>query len=540
MAMTKGKAHTRSKARLVLLLSLLPLSLGGVCEGDGFGTPVVVSQAPLDPRCTAVSDPYPSGFDLLPDRPGVGLVMQFRPAVLLAFDLDHAPPRILSPPITPPLPSDSDGDGVADSLRYSQLGLCPVPNPLSCPAPSPGSVNAIDSALALVASSGYEQVLFYEPLSARLRWLDVYNPPASASRAPQDDPLLPVGGQNAPRTALSTRKCVYPADPTDSLGDPIPGHPLCDPGRTGFLTRFTAASVVVDGRLFVATSNLEAPSLPRFNPGTVLIYDIDLAADPPRIGPDPDRPAVFTSSFNPTGLTAHRTASGRALVLVTQTGPIDSSGTLLGPGAVDVIDVVTRRLAATIPLGDAGPSFGPVAIDPSGRVALLGAESNRHVYAIDLAPLEDPALYPPGPAPVVLDGSDPGFADARIFDAQSPLILPDRTGGPPLATCPPRTNVAINHPGDLAYATDWCDATLTIIELDLDGAPPVPVPGDRFRITTSSALMAPKTPRNFGRPTAPSMIRVRPGVPGNDYSGRDVFFIANEPEGQLCGIRVDS
>jgi len=33
---------------------------------------------------------------------------------------------------------------------------------------------------------------------------------------------------------------------------------------------------------------------------------------------------------------------------------------------------------------------------------------------------------------------------------------------------------------------------------------------------------------------------VRPGIPGVDYSGPDVFFLAGLPEGAVCGIRMDS
>ena len=38
----------------------------------------------------------------------------------------------------------------------------------------------------------------------------------------------------------------------------------------------------------------------------------------------------------------------------------------------------------------------------------------------------------------------------------------------------------------------------------------------------------------------PSSLKVRPGRPGIDYVGPDVFFLIGDPEGTLCGIRLDS
>ena len=110
-------------------------------------------------------------------------------------------------------------------------------------------------------------------------------------------------------------------------------------------------------------------------------------------------------------------SGGRELALVTVTGAITAGS---GPGSVrtaasiDVVDPSVPRVAATIPLGLAGPSFEPIAIDATGRLALVGATSRLALYGVDLAPLDDPALYAGGASdpPVVLDGSTPGFRGA--------------------------------------------------------------------------------------------------------------------------------
>ena len=43
-----------------------------------------------------------------------------------------------------------------------------------------------------------------------------------------------------------------------------------------------------------------------------------------------------------------------------------------------------------------------------------------------------------------------------------------------------------------------------------------------------------------GERVAPGEVEVRPGEPGVDYSGPDVFFLLGQPEGLLCGVRIDS
>jgi hypothetical protein len=303
------------------------------------------------------------------------------------------------------------------------------------------------------------------------------------------------------------------------------------------LTKFTNEKVASAGRLFVATANFKSGA--SFYPGTVLIYELLEDAEGLLLRPDTETRMIFTSHFNPTGVTAHRTPSGQDVVLVTDTGAISEAGGILSEGAIDVIDAERRRLVATIPLGLAAPSFGPLALDPSGRVAFMGSATRRHLYAIDLAVLDDPALYDGSQTePIRLDGSTPGFGDARIFDATHPLVLPSRADGPPLSQCPTLTQVAIDYAGELAFASDWCDGTLSVVTLDLSDPFEQPLDRDRFRVQRSIDILAPKVSERLGDASTPSMLRVRPGRPGIDFTGPDVLFIANEPDGQLCGLEV--
>jgi hypothetical protein len=204
---------------------------------------------------------------------------------------------------------------------------------------------------------------------------------------------------------------------------------------------------------------------------------------------------------------------------------------------VDVIDPVATRVVATIPLGFAGPSFDPIAVDATGTVGWLGATSQRQLYAIDLRPLDDPDLYLGAP-PVVLDGLTPGFPDARIFDGSRPFVLPDRADGPPAVQCEGVTFVTFNDAGSVAFATDWCDGTLTSVGQDLSEAPPPPYARDRFAVLGQSTPFFPA--QSLGQLRKPSRPRVRPGVPGTDFRSPDVFTLVGEPDGQLCALRVES
>jgi hypothetical protein len=361
---------------------------------------------------------------------------------------------------------------------------------------------------------------------------------------------LPAPGASDARVAASTRTClVAPPGALDSRGVAVP--PGCDRTQPSFFSSFSSGAALAAGALFVSMSNLGAnagrPDT-QYLPGAVLVYDFDEAAVPPRI--EPSGTVIFTSGFNPTHLTRYRTPSGRELVLVTVSGALglvsddpatperEAGGSALSPAAVDVIDAVERRLVATVPLGPGAASFDRIAIDPSGRLAVLGSSIARELFAIDLGPLDGLALPAPGAPPLVLDGSS--APNAVIFDADVPLVLEARANGAPPATCPGYVVGAdFDATGTKLYATDVCDGTLAIVGVDLVAAPS-PLPRDRLRVLDSIAITAPLDASSLGLARAPGAVRVRPGRPGVDYRGPDILFTIGIPEGQLCGLRIDS
>ena len=123
------------------------------------------------------------------------------------------------------------------------------------------------------------------------------------------------------------------------------------------------------------------------------------------------------------------------------------------------------------------------------------------------------------------------------FDS-STLKLP---GSPPKDTCPGRVDsVAFNDAGDRAFALEVCDGSLITLDVAFDAGAGVPLSGASLSVGASLALVAPLSVDTLGQTRQPSELRVRPGIPGVDFEGPDVFFLVGEPEGLLCGIRIES
>jgi len=512
------------KRAIALALAALAAA---ACEGRGSaGDGLVVEREPIAPNCTPLAGTFPSGLTLLSQVSHRAALVQTSPPGVASFDVEAERPIALA---FHNIGTDSDGDGQDDATAIAPyLGF-----PLS---PVMGEITALRDDLALVSTSNYEQVLVYDPSAAAPRGVLVETP---ASTAPGAYPLWPPPGETHLRTGISTLACIRPRDPFDSTGEPTAPSAVCDPDQPSYLTTLTAGKAVAGGRLFVATSNLASGN--RFHPGTVLVYQWIEGGGALRVRPDAATPVLFTEHFNPTGVARALTPGGREIVLVTATGAIGSgtgAANVLTDAAIEVIDPGVPRVAAVIPLGLAGPSFDAPAVEPGRRMAWVGASSRRQVYAVDLRALDDASLYAASGPPAILDGLSAGVPDARVFHAGAPLELPDRADGPPAALCLGYTQVAVNAAGSELFATDFCDGTFTRARIDLAGAPPVPVPRDRFQVAAQQRPFAPIT--SVGELRAPGLLRVRPGAPGVDYRTPDVLVIAGQPDAQLCALHVES
>jgi hypothetical protein len=531
-----------------LALCLTGLTALG-CPGDGSDGSAPIIRFNSTPECLVFAGGFPSGFAALDASGREAAVVQFIPTAVLGLDLEREPPQLLANEAVagfPELPSprcggnrvDSDSDGLPDADRSDELGF-------NCLAPSAGNVGPLTDDLVALVTSSYEQVLVIDPRDGELRHVALDTPPTEPGFDPADWPFWPPAGTGPYQSGFSTRACVYGPELLDSLDTPLGANRLCDGTRDGFVTTFTADSVRVGNRLFVATSNLIRSSQTQFAPGTVLVFDFDPVSSPPRVGPLPSDAIVLTSGFNPTSLSRYTTPGGRELVLVGVSGAIalgTGSDLVRTPSAIDVIDVASAELIATVPLGLAGLGFDGVSLDSTRRLGLIGAATRRALFAIDLAPLDDPTLgFGPEALPIRLDGSTPGYGDARVFDAESPFSLPKRADGPPDSVCTTQTSVAIKDDNAFVATTDFCDGTISVLELELPASRSTPI--DRTTVLTLDRVVnvtAPLIDTATGQIRAIGSILIRSGTPGVDFDGPDVHFTAGLPEGAVCGVRIDA
>ena len=507
------------------------------CEGQGDdGDGLILTSTP-PPNCVGTAGPFPSGLTLPGQGSTLATVAQFSPPGLAVYRFDAA----LGRPVrtaTRNIGVDSDGDGLDDQVASVDLFPCRIfcQTQMGGVIPVVGGLSGIDDDLAFLSTSNYEQVLPFDPESADATPILVDVP----SMVPAGrHPLMPSPGSAEMRRGVSTFVCIEPPDPFDSDDQPIAPDDRCNANVPSYLTSFTAGAAIAGGRLFVATSNFVTLT-GTYRPGTVLVFDWLEQAGGITARPLVDDAILFTTGFNPTGLTRHVTANGRELVLVTVTGAILGAsvpGSARTEASIDVIDPSGPRIVATIPLGLAAPAFEGVSIEISGQIAWIGSVTSKQLYAIDLRTLENPNLYLGNGPPIILDGLTVGFPDARVFSAGSPLDLPDRLDRPSDPSCAGLTSVAVNTRGTEAFATDFCDGTLSRIRFDLTGAPPIPFPADRFQVIGQTAPFAP-TP-SPGEKSGPGFISVRPGIPAVDYGSPDVFVLVGDP-GLLCGIRIES
>ncbi len=525
--------------RLVALCCLVPLLLGGLCEGKGNRGGRAVINEGGDSECAPLFGPFPPGLGQLP-LSGRAVIPTSGPQTLIPFELGAASPVNVGPATPTSLPADSDGDGDPDFLRSMDLGF-------GVRTPIFGRLSVVREDLVLVSASNYEEVLAFDPATATLETLRVTNPDASGAHDPADHPFLPPAGTTADRTAISTRVCVRSRDPVDSRGVAI--EATCDPDVPSFYTAFTAGQAVVGDLLVVTTSNLARSGTGRFHPGTVLLFSFDDSGAQPAVAPLVESPVLFTTEYNPTSVTPFHTANGRALALIGNTGAIllaSGPDSVVTPGSIDVFDVATRRIAATIPLGPAAFGFDGLTIDRATGLALAGSPTQKQIYAVDLSPLDDESLYARTGPPIVLDGSDAIYPDARIFDGDTPFEIPLLPGGPDPVVCDGSTSVLIgpDRDGDAdrrdVYVTDKCDGTLTIVDVDLRSPDEVPLSPTRFTLERQLGIASANVASNAGQVMEPGLMVLGPAgeQPGED--GPALYVTMSRPSPALfCGIALD-
>jgi hypothetical protein len=305
---------------------------------------------------------------------------------------------------------------------------------------------------------------------------------------------------------------------------------------TSFKTNFTSSALRVGDRLVVSTSNFhQAGANPVLNPGTVLLFDLDDSVSPPRVTPAVPFFAI-TSDPNPVALTA----LDARRVLVTNAGLHDASfpPQVMGSGSIDVLDVPSGKLVGSIPLPGANPGGRSLAIDSTGSVALVGSQTHRRLYALDLRGLQamplvevDPGLQRPScnstPAPSA--GGVPCLRSRVIRGAANPIALPP----PPLTTSAYSLvpEVRFSESGSFALATSFNDGGLGLVAFDARNLTrPHPLLASRFG--EAQTLEATEAAGGIGAECCPGPMVLR-DPPQGTLAGSQVLFATGSPNGVL-------
>ena len=322
-----------------------------------------------------------------------------------------------------------------------------------------------------------------------------------------------------------------PRDPARPLTVSVPAFRVnLDPARpdsAGGLVAdlqpsYTSGIAASNGKLYVCTSNFSKTGRsPVCPPGTILIYRWSPESNPSNITPA-DPPFLVTTRYNPTEVTA----LGERFVLVTNTGVVSIQDAWAEPkteGSVDVIDTESDCIVASYPLGLGAPSYKPIAITPDQSRALLGSVSYNTVYELDLTVLDDLPESCPESVPQLDDAVLAGFENPIFVGLSPEERLKDFI-----------VQVGINWNGSQAYATGSDSGTLSILEVETRVG--VGSPKSAGHVQSLTPALDPQSPP-LGE-VMPGPLAVRPGRPGVDYSGPDLFVLTGRPTGKMLSIQT--
>jgi hypothetical protein len=295
---------------------------------------------------------------------------------------------------------------------------------------------------------------------------------------------------------------------------------------------FTSGVALVHGKVYISNSNfIRTGGNPINAPGTVKIVGLDESVDPPEFFDLPSSDVLVTTSFNPTEVTP----LDERILLVTNTGVLairDENGVPLTEGSVDVVDTEQDCIVATYPLGLGAPSFAKIAIAEQevqgGRTVLrgyLGSAGFNHVYELDLTGLDAYLDTCPTPENV------PRLEDKVLAGPDDPI----RATRDPVNTPNLVAQAVVNHNATRCYATGLNSGTLAILALETatDGQG-APLPSGKSPLSMIQAT----DPLPTQNEAEPGPVAVRPGMPGVDFQGPDVFVVTGTPIGELRAFQT--
>ena len=204
---------------------------------------------------------------------------------------------------------------------------------------------------------------------------------------------------------------------------------------------------------------------------------------------------IVTSFYNPVGLTPLKDG----LLAVTDGGVTDiwdGEAHPITEGGIDIVDTYNFEVLDTIPMGMTAPSFGRIALTSDGRKGYIGSRAFSDVYEIDF---ESRTLTF-------------GREDAiRLSDSPSDFV----------------SSLVVTYDDSHLFAASF-DLS-TIFPIDLRGTTPR-LFSNEFQGPFVIGFPKGVTAENpTGGTTGIGKIVARPGVPGVDFGGPDLFAITGSP-----------
>jgi hypothetical protein len=283
-----------------------------------------------------------------------------------------------------------------------------------------------------------------------------------------------------------------PLQEVDGSGKVMPDIP---PGS--FTPSLPASMVFAGNKLAVSFSNLYYDSF--FNidhavQGVVLWFSIN--PTPPYLTPASVSYSA-TSGYNLTGLTLLPNGN----VLATNTGitKFTSNGSVpVTAGSVDLLAFSNGQVLGTLDLGMTAPAFRSWAVTPDGSQAFLGSSSGGYVLQIGLNPLS------------VIRGEG------------NPIVITTQANGTDFID-----DVVMYRLGGGIFPMSFNSSK--VFGIDLTVTPPILI-GDSVDLTD------PSTDLTMGV-TGAGPGALRPGVPGVDFNGPDLFILTSNP-GTMAAIKT--
>lgn len=273
----------------------------------------------------------------------------------------------------------------------------------------------------------------------------------------------------------------------------VDGDGTLDRSRNVIDLSYPSDLIAIDRNLYISFSNFISPILPAVAaPGVVKRYKI--LDTPPYLK---ETAYLITTDYNPVGLTKISDTS----IAVTNGGVTDlweGAAHPLTDASIDIVDMQGFAIIRNIPMGLSAPSFGKMALTSDGKTAFIGSRSYGEVYAIDL------------------------LKNKLIYGHENPLTLTTNDeGGDYISSC------SLSYDDWYLFSASF--DTSSIYPVDIKAAPPSVLPS---AFSKPFVLGFPKgvTKDNpTGTNTGIGKIAVRPGIPGIDYTGADIFAITGNP-----------